>query len=604
MTKLASLGGWPVVSFAVVCAAGLAVVAFDTDLRNRLLGQGEDDAPAQLAAMPDSGASSAPAPTDSVASSGTGSAAAPAGDTPVAAAPPAPATPEMPEPPSFDVVRIEADGSTLIAGKGAPEWSVAVELDGDEMVRQVAGSDGKFATFLSLPMSDVPRVLTLAMYGPGGEGPVSSVDKVILAPRPSQEVADAPAAPNAAESTDMARGAPDAPAAGTGDTVADVPSPAGQTQDAAGGQAAAGTDTQTAEADQAAGDTGRQTAGADVDAGAGAGTSDVAATAPAQTEDTQSSRLTDSATGATPDEATAVAQAEPEATGAGDAAGRAPSVGDVVVAAIDAATPDAGAGSLPGPQDTPDGTAPDRPADADAGASAETQSAPEPDAPVVPAGPEVAAEAPDAPTHVVESAIDTPSSPATVEPRAPIVILAGRDDTRVLQAPDSPPEVMDEVSLDTISYTETGEVEVSGRGLPGALVRIYLDNQPITTSRIAADGTWRTELPNVDKGVYRLRVDEVAEDGSVRSRVETPFERESEDDVRAALRAQMHNGVLQVTVQPGFTLWAIARENYGAGVQYVRVYEANADRIRDPDLIYPGQIFNVPDGETPDTKIE
>ncbi|MCC0065005.1 MAG: LysM peptidoglycan-binding domain-containing protein [Defluviimonas sp.] len=49
-----------------------------------------------------------------------------------------------------------------------------------------------------------------------------------------------------------------------------------------------------------------------------------------------------------------------------------------------------------------------------------------------------------------------------------------------------------------------------------------------------------------------------------------------------------------VTVQPGFTLWRIARENYGDGVLYVKVFEANKDQIRDPDLIYPGQIFTVP----------
>lgn len=55
--------------------------------------------------------------------------------------------------------------------------------------------------------------------------------------------------------------------------------------------------------------------------------------------------------------------------------------------------------------------------------------------------------------------------------------------------------------------------------------------------------------------------------------------------------------LIQVTVQPGFTLWAIARENYGDGFAYVRVYEANRAQIRDPDLIYPGQVFTVPEGE-------
>ncbi|MBS0564700.1 MAG: LysM peptidoglycan-binding domain-containing protein, partial [Proteobacteria bacterium] len=51
-----------------------------------------------------------------------------------------------------------------------------------------------------------------------------------------------------------------------------------------------------------------------------------------------------------------------------------------------------------------------------------------------------------------------------------------------------------------------------------------------------------------------------------------------------------------ITVQPGFTLWGIARKSYGDGFLYVRVYEANKDQIRDPDLIYPGQVFTVPSG--------
>ena len=51
------------------------------------------------------------------------------------------------------------------------------------------------------------------------------------------------------------------------------------------------------------------------------------------------------------------------------------------------------------------------------------------------------------------------------------------------------------------------------------------------------------------------------------------------------------------TVQPGNTLWAIARERYGEGILYVAVFEANKDLIRDPDLIYPGQIFRLPEIE-------
>jgi nucleoid-associated protein YgaU len=54
---------------------------------------------------------------------------------------------------------------------------------------------------------------------------------------------------------------------------------------------------------------------------------------------------------------------------------------------------------------------------------------------------------------------------------------------------------------------------------------------------------------------------------------------------------------LTVTVQPGFTLWRIATENLGDGIRYVQVFEANKEQIRDPDLIYPGQVFTIPKAE-------
>lgn len=53
---------------------------------------------------------------------------------------------------------------------------------------------------------------------------------------------------------------------------------------------------------------------------------------------------------------------------------------------------------------------------------------------------------------------------------------------------------------------------------------------------------------------------------------------------------------ITVTVQPGHTLWGIAQSTFGNGMLYVQVFEANRDRIRDPDLIYPGQVFAMPSG--------
>lgn len=53
-----------------------------------------------------------------------------------------------------------------------------------------------------------------------------------------------------------------------------------------------------------------------------------------------------------------------------------------------------------------------------------------------------------------------------------------------------------------------------------------------------------------------------------------------------------------VTVEPGETLWEIATEEYGDATKWPRIYRANDDQIEDPDLIYPGQRFDVPGQRT------
>ena len=187
--------------------------------------------------------------------------------------------------------------------------------------------------------------------------------------------------------------------------------------------------------------------------------------------------------------------------------------------------------------------------------------------------------------------------PPSDTPAAPTVMLSEPEGVRVLQAPSAPgPEVMSSVALDAISYSDAGEVQLSGRAsTPDSRVQIYLDNRAVTTAPVDETGAWRSALPEVDTGVYTLRVDEVDAAGKVTSRVETPFKREDVETLATQDNTPEPPRMSVVTVQPGSTLWAISRETYGEGILYVRVYEANRDRIRDPDLIYPGQVFELPD---------
>lgn len=48
------------------------------------------------------------------------------------------------------------------------------------------------------------------------------------------------------------------------------------------------------------------------------------------------------------------------------------------------------------------------------------------------------------------------------------------------------------------------------------------------------------------------------------------------------------------TVQKGDSLWKIAKQFYGNGAQYSKIVSANADKIKNPNLIYPGQVFTIP----------
>jgi nucleoid-associated protein YgaU len=198
----------------------------------------------------------------------------------------------------------------------------------------------------------------------------------------------------------------------------------------------------------------------------------------------------------------------------------------------------------------------------------------------------------------IAAAADTPRTAAP----APPTLIADAQGVRILQpgVGETPaqPTLTPNIALDSITYDPDGEVLLAGRGAnSGGFVRIYLDNEPITASRISVGGDWRTDLPEVDTGIYTLRVDEVDAEGVVQSRVETPFKKEEPADVAAILAEETSAEGFDIavkTVQPGATLWAIAEEQWGDGVLYVSVFEANRDLIRDPDLIYPGQVFRIP----------
>jgi hypothetical protein len=395
-----------------------------------------------------------------------------------------PAAPPTPQPPVFDTVRAEADGSVLVAGQAPALSMLDVFVDGTKASKTDVDASGKFAAFLSLGYSEEPRILTLTATLPGGEV-LASTQTVILEP------------------------------------------------------------------------------------------------APAPVE---------------------VASAEVSADDTNDA---------------------------------------DDAADADKAAQA-----------VEPAAPQTAEVATDTAPQPAETAPDTaPDTAAADEPRA---LIVDADGVRKI-APAAP---VSDVIIDTIGYDNVGNVDIAGRAGADVFLRLYLDNSEVANARSAQTGAWHAKLRGIDAGIYTLRVDQIDEAGKVTSRAVIPFQREEPQKVAAAQAASSPaapaaepvatddnatgaaiadapsteaegqelsvtapavapettpetasaataaaaappvtapvTAAAIITVQPGFTLWGIASESYGDGLLYVQVYEANKDQIRDPDLIYPGQVFTVP----------
>jgi nucleoid-associated protein YgaU len=156
---------------------------------------------------------------------------------------------------------------------------------------------------------------------------------------------------------------------------------------------------------------------------------------------------------------------------------------------------------------------------------------------------------------------------------------------QALQLPEPAPSA-GPLRLDTAEYGGTDRLVLSGHADPGARLNLYAGNQPLGTAIADGAGKWSLTAPRpaVTRG-FELRLDQLAADGTVARRIAAPFEPPAEVAVA-------EGG--SYLVRRGNSLWWIARRMYGEGVRYAAIYSANRDLIRDPNLIYPGQVFKLP----------
>ena len=218
---------------------------------------------------------------------------------------------------------------------------------------------------------------------------------------------------------------------------------------------------------------------------------------------------------------------------------------------------------------------------------------------------------------------------AALEPRSterPVVALVTPNKpTVVLSQPGAPKPGTGALVVETVEIEPGGKFHVSGQARPGAALRLYLNDSFVTSVTAGADGRFAVTInEGVAPGSYRVRLDEASSSGTVRARAEVPFTVPettasvsaqatapgvSRSDNRPQLAAAgatvlpdsgsppstvVVPKITTTTVSRGDSLWRLSQISYGAGTRYAVIYKANREQIRNPNLIYPGQMFVVP----------
>lgn len=141
-----------------------------------------------------------------------------------------------------------------------------------------------------------------------------------------------------------------------------------------------------------------------------------------------------------------------------------------------------------------------------------------------------------------------------------------------------------QLGMGAVDYDAQGHAVFSGTAPAGANVTVMMDGKPLGTAKADNAGHWHVQAPVPGKpGMITLNA--TAPNGSAIAPVTVPFAPEE-------LAKALEEG--HVLIAPGDNLWMIARRVYGKGTLYTLIYSANAGQIHNPNLIFPGQAFTLP----------
>ena len=185
-------------------------------------------------------------------------------------------------------------------------------------------------------------------------------------------------------------------------------------------------------------------------------------------------------------------------------------------------------------------------------------------------------------------------------PIVAIVDSEGKLGAKVIQAPglDANKEISKEekniiedkrdpyIAILAITHdTKVGQLVLSGRAHNGVQINAGFTGKETSSTKIIND-EWNLSIPGkLIAGKQKIFAVLLGKDGKVLS---------ENSIIISGKIIQNANGKTFVVVQKGDALWNIAYQRLGVGNRYIDIVKLNKNKITNPDLIYPKQLFIIP----------
>ena len=143
-------------------------------------------------------------------------------------------------------------------------------------------------------------------------------------------------------------------------------------------------------------------------------------------------------------------------------------------------------------------------------------------------------------------------------------------------------------SVDLVEYSPEGKILLSGRSIKNKELTFYFNGVKFGTTQSNVDGFWNFRTENeVEFGKIDLKIEFLLKNEIIS--IKSPIFNEKLKSL-SKLMDDENNFI----VQPGNSLWRIARRTMGGGIYFAEIYKKNKIKINNPNLIFPGQVFKIP----------